>query len=236
MALTKVQIVNDAYSRLRISGISLDPSAEDVQIALDRLENMAWTFHDRMATGYNFEEDPDPNSAAGIPRKYMEAFATNLALKLIPDFNKAVPQALVQQARGTMSLMSNSAFTPMRTPYPSRQPVGSGNRRWLWWRQYYPSTINLTGVENTRQDKDTKQAYVFDFQSHLNGEIIDTFSFAEKRDKSGIIFENEAATDTQTGVEISFQNQVAGQTFQVVARVVTPTSLSYEIEVLVITF
>ena len=71
----KVDIILGAYSQLRISGITRSPTPEDLETALCRLENMAAEW-DTVGTsvGYNFEDEPDPNSNSGIKRGYRHAF------------------------------------------------------------------------------------------------------------------------------------------------------------------
>ena len=54
---------------------------------------------------------------------------TNLAVRLIPDYNKQVPQTLIAQAAQSYSITSSviAAENIKAVAYPSRQPLGSGN-------------------------------------------------------------------------------------------------------------
>ena len=105
---TKVEIIIDAYSQLRISGITVQPTPEDLEVALMRLENMMAEWQTRVCVGYNFEDNPDPNTEINVKRAFWHCLATNLAVRLIPDFNKAVPQVLMMQASSSYSAMSGS--------------------------------------------------------------------------------------------------------------------------------
>ena len=55
---TKADLINGAYSLMRISGITVDPSADDLALALERLEDMAEEFAGRnIITDYNFVDE-----------------------------------------------------------------------------------------------------------------------------------------------------------------------------------
>lgn len=124
---TKGEHINDAYSRLRISGLTVNPSAEDNQLALNRLEDFVSECEGRnICIGYNFEEEPDPATRSGVDKKYNEFIAQNLAVRLSPDFGK-VDQLLINQANTSYShAMAMSA--KVNYSRPSRNmPIGSGN-------------------------------------------------------------------------------------------------------------
>lgn len=136
----KIDIINDSYSQLRISGITVDPTPANVQLALDRLEGMAAEYEDRgMCGGYNFTDEPDPSDESGIPLKYRQAYSAPLTLRLV-DFGKTIPPELMAQAFQASSFLSASTFQLRPTQHPRTMPLGSGNtRRTLQWRRYYPA-------------------------------------------------------------------------------------------------
>lgn len=137
----KVDIISDAYSQLRISGLTRDPTPEDLEVALMRLENMAAEWNSRnITTNYNFEDTPDPNSELGLKRGYWNAYATNLAVRLIPDFGKEVPITLYNQARQSLSSLSGRVALENlnQVSYPRRMARGSGNTlRYNRWARFY---------------------------------------------------------------------------------------------------
>lgn len=139
----KNDIILSAYSQLRISGITRNPTPDDLELALSRLEDMAaeWDLSSNSG-GFFFEDTPDPNSPSGVIRGYRNAYATNLAVRLIPDFNKDVPQVLMGQASQSVSAMRNSiaAQRIREVPYPNRMPIGSGTlSRFSRWAKFYRS-------------------------------------------------------------------------------------------------
>lgn len=138
----KIDIIKRAYSELRISGLTVEPTPEDLELALCKLEDMMAEFDSRnMNVGYLFEDEPDPNSAVGVTRAYWQALATNLAVRLIPSFNKQVPDTLLAQASQSLSSMAGRCAAERIRPVlpPSRQPIGSGNHVLGRWRRFYNS-------------------------------------------------------------------------------------------------
>lgn len=176
----KVDLITDAYSQLRISGLTVDPTNEDLEVALMRLEDMAAEFDSRnISVGYNFELNPDPNSDANVPREFKYAFATNLAIRLIADFNKQVPQMLLSMATQALSNMSAraAAMRVRQTEYPRRQPRGSGSTlRYNRWQRFYRDPLRAP-VGSDELNIGEINDYKEDFSDYLIGdESIDSFT------------------------------------------------------------
>lgn len=168
--LTKNDLIRGAYSKLRISGITRQPTPEDLETALQRLESMAAQFNMTAPVGYNFEDQPDPNSDSGIVRGLALAFENNLAMHLIPDFNKEVPQILMGQASyGISQMYSQSAMMRLNhVNRPSRAPIGSGNQVWSRWASYYATTLPEIAPDITMFIGD-----VNDFTEHFDAYLRD---------------------------------------------------------------
>lgn len=127
---TKGEHINDAYSRLRISGITVNPTAGDNELALTRLEDMVAEYSGRnICLNYNFEQQPDPATRSGIDMQFNNMISSNLALKLAPDFGKGmkIDPVLINEANQSVS---NAQARTARVN-PSRRsrlmPLGSGN-------------------------------------------------------------------------------------------------------------
>jgi len=137
---TKVDILNGAFSALRISGITVDPSASDLELALKKLENMAAELVGRnICTNYYFEDEPDPNTPHNMERKFWHSFEVMLAVRLMPDFGKgAKPDVvLIRQGSAGFSFLSSATARVNPVQYPSRMPKGSGATRCQRWRRFY---------------------------------------------------------------------------------------------------
>jgi hypothetical protein len=173
----KVDRINAAYSKLRISGVTVDPTPEDLELALQELENMMHEIN--ISIGYNFEDEPDPNSPLGVDRKYWNMINTNLAVRLIADFNKAVPPTLIAQASQSMSsALSYAAADRVRqVQYPSRMPLGSGNttRFGRWYRFSHPVQLPPNDKDTVIVQPGDVSNYRADFSAYLGEDVIDSF-------------------------------------------------------------
>jgi hypothetical protein len=142
MGATKLDIITDAYSRGRVSGLTSNPTPDDLTLALRRLEGMMAQWEvDNICVGYNFEDDPGLQSLHNVQRGYWASLETALMMRLLSDFGKQPTPTLVKDARGAhATLLSGTAVTNM-VQYPNRQPVGSGNdlRRNRFRRFYRPT-------------------------------------------------------------------------------------------------
>jgi hypothetical protein len=141
MNQTKLDLINSAYSLLLKSGVTQQPSPNDLELALFRLEEMAWEWDSRgLSPTYNFEEEPDLNSPSGLESWYITAFYQNLAARLWPEFmNEDVSPQLFNLARNSLSNMSGRiGLNNLRTAtYGQRMPIGTG-QRWLQrFRHFY---------------------------------------------------------------------------------------------------
>lgn len=191
--LTKNDIIRGAYSQLRVSGLTRQPTPEDLEIAMSRLEDMAAEFDAVMPVGYNFEDEPDPNSDSGIVRGLAQCFKANLAIRLIPDFNKdASPVLFAQANQGLSSMAAMSAMARLqRVQYPNRAAIGSGNYRWARWARFYRSGGNLPVNSANRSmfigDIDN---FTEHFDAYLqDSETIASYSIVAD---SGLIISNDA--------------------------------------------
>jgi len=202
MAL-KSEIIQDAYSQLRISGLTVTPRPEDQATALSRLENMMSEMEGRnLCIGYNFEDTPNIGSQSGVDRKYQQMLATNLAVRLIPDFNKEVPQALVALASGSLSSAHSmyAADKARQTVQPSRMPRGSGNSyKFNGYNRFYPEQNRTpAGCETNQIYLDDVQDYSESFDSYLDAETISSYTITPD---TGVTVSN----DTNSGTAISYR-------------------------------
>jgi hypothetical protein len=181
MAQLKVDRITAAYSKLRISGLTVIPNPSDLELALNELENMMAELATRgIQVGYNFEEEPDPNSDLNVDKSFWNMIATNLAIRLIPDFNKDASPVLFSQASQSLSQASaNCARDRIRgVQYPARQPVGSGNQIYARWQRFYSDVSSL--APNAPSTLFIMQGETNDFQESFaaylrSDEFIDTF-------------------------------------------------------------
>jgi len=176
---TKGDILNRAFSALRISGITANPSPEDLELGLMKLENMAAEFQARnICTGFYLEDDPDPNTPHNMDRKFWHSFDVLLAVRLMPDYGKGeIPDvALIRQASAAYSFLSSSTAKVKQVPYPDRMPTGSDSR----WERFFAvqGEAPSSGLTNTMY-VDDRRTFVEHFDSILvTGETIASFTIS----------------------------------------------------------
>lgn len=197
---TKSDILRGAFSQLRISGITVNPTAEDNVLALDRLEDMAQEWEGRnMCINFAFEDSPDPATVTGVDPKFNQALKTNLALRLVPDFGKDRADIVTLQTQATQSLSNLSALTARVNPtrYPDRMAVGSGNTyRWNRWVRYYRERPNVVvSCETQELQLNSKADYIATWADWLeSGETITSFEIVNTNglEISGAVIQNNS--------------------------------------------
>ena len=179
---TKADLINDAYSQLRISGLTVQASPADITVALRRLEGMAAEWESRdMCIGYVFEDAPDINTESGVQSWAQYAVSANLAVRLVPDFNKAIPQLLMMQATQSASNVASRTAVVNQINYPSRQPRGSRNTlRTQSLQRYYPPTVPVpTGCDVKRMIVGDTDDFTESWATYLeNGEDVASFTIS----------------------------------------------------------
>lgn len=232
MAQLKVDRITAAYSKLRISELTVIPNPSDFELALSELENMMSEIASRgIEVGYNFEEEPDPNSDLNVPQEFWNMIATNLATRLIPDFNKEASPVLYAQAAQSMSQASGICARNrlQQVAYPSRQPVGSGNRRYARWQRFYgnfnqlppnkPYTLFITQGE-TNDFEESFAAYL------RTDELIDKFVVSCD---TGLVVVSSSVVDGVIFYRLNAPIEVAENVWQQVNIKITTSSGRVEI-------
>jgi len=225
----KVDVIKDAYSKLRISGLTVNPTPEDLELALTRLENMlAEWFSKDIVINYNFEDKPNPNSLNQVIRSYQDCMSSCLAIRLIPDFNKQVHASLFGQASsGFSNMIGRTSMERLNgVSYPSRQARGSGNtlryNRWARFHREFNAGIN-NSAQQTMFIGDITD-YEEHFESFLaKNEIITSYSIVTD---AGLILVSDSNDDQNVYYRIEASQPTTDNTTlaQLVTIIVT-TSL-----------
>ena len=225
----KVDVIADAYSQMRISGLTVTPTPQDLELALMRMENMFSEFSARnVCTGYNFEDQPDPNSVTNLPAYAKPMAATNLAIRLIPDFNKAVPPQLLQLASGSYSTASAMAMKDIlnQVQYPRRMPRGSGTTlRFNRWQRFFrnPEEAPADCATNYMSGGEISD-FIEHFDAYLNkDEFIASYTIDSSEDLT-IVSSSNNNQDVLYRVEAAEQSATSSTGFQAVEVVITTTS------------
>lgn len=172
----KIDLINDAYEEMRISGLTVSATPEDNVLALRRLEGLAnELFKRNVCIGFNFEDTPDINSSSGIGPEYSYSIACILASRLLSAFGKStgdkVDPLLLSNASAQLSFLHASTATPRQTQYPRRQSIGSGNSlRAFRFNRFYRKQPE---APNTCSTNRMVVGGIDDFIEHFDSWLID---------------------------------------------------------------
>ncbi len=225
----KGDLINSAFSRMRISGLTVSATPEEMILALERLEDMASEWDGvNICTGYNFEDDPDINSLHNLDRKYWQAYKTNLAVRMFPDFGKGMnpDQTLLREASAAYSVLASLTAMVRPAQYPSRMPRGSGSSRmWNRWRKYYYPVDNppISCATNKMYIGDTN-----DFVEHFDAYLEDSetvVSYTIEAD-TGLTIDSDSLSTPDIIYRITATGGTDGVTGRYQVKMVATTSNS----------
>ena len=197
MAIKKIDVINDAYSQLRVSGLTTNPNSNEIKTALIRLDAMMAELQGtNLNLNYQFEEEPDPDTDTGVTLPHFQMMSSNLAIRMV-DLGKPVPPDLSRLASQSMS-NSNSivaAHQANEVQYPNRMARGSGNVvKWNRWFRYYdpdqipPTDSNVIVRGDTQDYTEFYNAYL------INGDTIDSYTITPDTGLTLISSSNDDAT------------------------------------------
>ena len=173
----------------------MSPTAEDLELALDKLENMAAEFEaNNVCTGYAFEQVPDINTPHNMERRFWDGYSTCLAVRLLDNFGKQPTATLLSRAQSAFSFLSARTAPQKRTQRPSRQPLGSkqgfsGNQRF-----YEPVVEAPLGNATNQMFIGDIDDFIEDFTAWLNdGETISAYTISAN---TGITLVSDSNSDT----------------------------------------
>lgn len=199
---TKVDRINEAFSEMRISGLTVSPTPEDLQLALLKLENMAAEFEaNNICTGYAFEQNPDLNTPHNMERRYWHGYSVCLAVRMLDSFGKPATPTLIARATAAFSFLSARTAPQKRTLRPSRHPVGSKNR-FSGGQRFYETVAeaHLGSATNTMFIGDIDN-FTEDFTAWLNAnETISSYAISAN---TGLTIVSDSNTDTKVAYQIS---------------------------------
>jgi len=179
--MLKSELIANAYQQLRIWGITTSADPEDTAAALRLLDSMMAELQEQRGCniGYNFTDTPDPNDPLGVRLENQYAVELGLAVRLIPLFNKQVPEKLLELASGAVSTMVGQAVKNnlRQVAPPSRMPRGSGARYANRYRRFNAPDISPEDVSTAnKMSIGDINDYTEDFTAYLAGETIASYT------------------------------------------------------------
>ena len=205
MTPVKIDLINGAYQQLRISGLTTQPTNEDVSYALSTMDDWAAQLSTTLDTGYLQPAEygtSDPNDSSGVDIKLAGPFKKLLALELAAAFGKDIPPALALSARNAQRDLEHLLVSVDIAQNPPTLPLGSGNQYTLTQRTFYPEPNNDDGAINKYENE------VFlvsvEWESFLGVNVLDSVDYDHD---AGIILSQKSTDGTTSTVTVAFSQR-----------------------------
>jgi hypothetical protein len=131
---TKRQLIEAAHAELGLADYVFDLPAEQLQLALSRLDAMMAEWNGNgLRLGYAIPgnvEGGDLDTDAGVPDRAWEAIVLNLAIRLAPQFGKQVATETKAGASKALNMLYGKVL-PGQVSL-GRTIAGAGNKPWRW--------------------------------------------------------------------------------------------------------
>jgi len=228
MSKTKGEIVSAAFRKATISGITSQPTGDELAGAVETLEDMMRELESKNAClPYNYEDEPCLSSESNIPQQWYHAVQSRLAVLLCSDYGIQPSQTLTGQARQAWTSMIGKLTKPKQIGQTRRMPRGSGNtfRAPLWVRYYQSETKAPINCDTIRIKVGETYPLDVSFDGWLaDGETIQSYAITEN--SGGVTITQDQLSEDLQAVEIVAQGKSAGAGF-IVVSITTTLQRSY---------
>jgi hypothetical protein len=212
MSKTKGEIVAAAFRKAGISGITSQPTGDELAGAVETLEDMMRELESKNACStYAFEDEPCLSTESNLEQKWYHAVQSRLAVLLCSDFGIQPSPTLTAQARQAWTSMIGKMTKPRQIGQTRRMPRGSGNtfRSPTWVRYYHGETNAPINCDTINIKVDEVYPATIDFSGYLaTGEVIQ--SFIIKDNSGGVTVTQSQLTEDFEGVELVAVGKYAG--------------------------
>jgi len=204
--VTKISVVNGAYSIMRISGLTTKASNEDIELALSVADDYAAQLKAQgLDTGWNQPStygESGANDISGVVPAVAGALKKLLALELSTAFGKMIPPSLAVTASEGMRAIENMLVTVPDAQFSSTLPRGSGNHWGYRDREYYPEPAD--NFEAIYVIKDDVLNHLKSFVQWLDGETLVSATWELANNSSAITIASQSITDDTASAELTF--------------------------------
>lgn len=206
MKITKGDIVNGTYSILRISGLTINASPEEVAAGIQEADDLAGELKG-IGVNVNWQYPSeygisDPNDTSGLTTEMAGAFKSVLALRLLDLFGKQATPTLAERANKGMRTLEQITVSVASSEPPSTLPFGSGNEWDYRDQRFYPEPA--ANNDATYVFLDDILNYTEDFSAWVIDEELES---AEWQVTNGDIDIQNVTFDTNsTSAQLTFTN------------------------------
>ena len=228
MSKTKGAIVSAAFRKATISGITTQPTGDELAGAVETLEDM---MNELKATNaclpYNYEDEPCLSSESNLPSQWYHAVQSRLAVLLCSDFGLQPSPTLAGQSRAAWTSMVGKLTKPNHIGQTRRMPRGSGNtlRAPLWVRYYQSETKAPIDCDTIKIKVGETYPLDVDFDNWLaDGETIQSYTITDNT--GGVTITQSQLSECMQSVEIVSVGKSAGAN-SIVVNITTTLQREY---------
>lgn len=150
---TAIDIINRATSKIGVKRAGVDLTDDEINDAISELNNMMVEV-DAGGTKLGYTIVSAPTDSITTPDWTYGAMESNLAVRLAPEYEIIISQALATQAHETWKIVLKRTVEIGSTVFPDTMPIGSGNEYWNYQRFFVDTYRNdlETGAGGTLAD------------------------------------------------------------------------------------
>lgn len=124
---TALEVINRAFSIIGIRSSEVDLTDNEIADGIETLNDM---MTEQAADGLQlgFAKVIDKTDDIEVPDWSLAAIKSNLAVRLAPEYDRPLTQAVVMFADSSFTAIKNRSIVIGAASFPDTLPVGSGNR------------------------------------------------------------------------------------------------------------
>ena len=209
MAITKGDLISGVYALMRISGLTVNPTPEDVVVGLSIADDYAAELKgEGLDLGWQYPSSygsSDPADNSGLTPEMAGPFKKLLFIQLCSAFGKDVPMAVAATAAQGKRVLENILVSVPVAQNPSTLPIGSGNQDRVFDERFYGEPPKNNDADYVYRGNILN--YSHDFSSWLVDETLVSVEWT--LDSSNASLGTESFTDQVATAELTF-NGIGG--------------------------
>ena len=206
MQITKGALVNGAYTTLLISGITVNPTADDISKALSYADDIAGQMRENgLDIGWQYPSTyggSTQNDTSGLSFATAGAFKKILAVELLPAFAKQITPELLKLYNDAMRTIEKYCVSVPEAQFPGTLPIGSGSEYGISDNKFsYTPAVNNDAIYVYKDDVLNVD---YDFSTWLIDSSLSTVTWTAEN--SNLTIASESATTTVASAQVTFNS------------------------------
>lgn len=204
--ITKGEIVKGAFDLLKISGVTTQPTGDELAIGVQVCDDVFAQLSIDLDTGYYLPVEYGTSTGgddSGLVQEFAGPCKKVLAMELFTAFMDGdVPPALQRTHRMGMNALEQAIVVVKPTCYPSTLPIGSGNDYLETDATFYPGATPANTVDAVKGDS---ISLAYDWSSWTTGD--DSVSTVTYSATSGVEISATSIEDDISYATVTFTSE-----------------------------